>query len=348
MPDSNTTISKSPSSSNHPLFRWFHLHKEKLWWLHSFYALILGIGFMWLGNRNFAYLRLAVFYLGFIWLSSLFLPKLLGHPRLSPPWPRRIQLLINFFNQNFYQQLLFFVLPTYYTSATLGSRNIGFVLLVGLSATLSTLDVVYDRHLSVKRGLTAVFFAFSLFALINVVLPVLWSVSNLRAMRIGAALAFLGFVTLYYRRSQLKARDIGLILLIALLLLGLVELGRSFIPPAPLRLASIQFGRDIEKESLQIESPLTQLAPASSLRIYGLTAIKAPLGLKEKVRHRWYEDGKLVCASPFYNMTDGRVQGFRLWTSCVFESIPPGAKLRLDLETEGGQLIGRAGLSAGK
>jgi Family of unknown function (DUF5924) len=348
MLDSNASIGKSPSSSDHSLFKWLRLHKEKLWWLHSFYALILGIAIMWLGKQNFVYLRLAVFYIGFIWLSSLFLPQLLNHPRLPPPWPRRIHLLINFFNQNFYQQLLFFILPIYYASTTLGSRNIGFVLLVGLSATLSTLDVVYDRHLSVKRGLTAVFFAFSLFALINVALPIMWSVSNLRAMRISAVLAFLGFLTLYYRRSQLKARDITLILLVGLLLFGLIELGRSFIPPAPLRLAGVQFGRDFDKESLQVESPLTQLGPARSLRVYGLTAIKAPLGLKEKVKHRWYEDGRLICDSPFYNMTGGRVEGFRLWTSCVFESIPPGVRLRLDLETEGGQLIGRAALSAGR
>lgn len=348
MPDSNTTIWKSPLSSDHPLLRWFHLHKEKLWWLHSFYALILGIGIMWLGSKNFAYLRVTVFYISFIWLSSLFLPKLLSHPRLTQLWRRRIHLLINFFNQNLYQQLLFFVLPIYCASATLGSRNIGFVLLVGLSATLSTLDVVYDRHLSVKPSLTAVFFAFSLFGLINVVLPVLWSVSNLRALRISAVLAFLGFLTLYYRPLQWRSRGIALALLIALFLLGLVELGRSFIPPAPLRLASVQFGRDIQRESLEVESPLTRLDPARSLRVYGLTAIKAPLGLKEKVRHRWYENERLICDSPFYGMTGGRMQGFRLWTSCVLESIPPGAELRLDLETEGGQLIGRAALSRGK
>ena len=45
--------------------------------MHSFYALLLGVGFMWLGERNFAYLRIAVFHIGFIWLSSFMLPRLL-------------------------------------------------------------------------------------------------------------------------------------------------------------------------------------------------------------------------------------------------------------------------------
>lgn len=347
--DSQAAILKPPSWSKHPPFNWLYLHREKIWWLHSFYALILGIGIMWLGTRNFAYLRVTVFYVGFIWVSSLLLPNLAEYPRLSTAWARRIRLVVNYFNKNFYQQMLFFVLPVYYGSATLWSRNILFVLLVGLSATLSSLDIVYDRHLSVRRSLTAVFFAFNLFALINVMLPVLWSISNTWAMRVSAVLALLGFLTLYYPPSQWRAPgNLALLFLIASMLLILVELGRSFIPPAPLRLAKVQFGREVERESRQIKSPLTKGFAERSLQVYGLTAIKAPLGLKERVRHRWYENDKLVCESPLYSVVGGREEGFRLWTRCTFTGIPPGALLRLDLETKGGQLIGRAWLRAGK
>jgi hypothetical protein len=127
-----------------------------------------------------------------------------------------------------------------------------------------------------------------------------------------------------------------------------VELGRPFIPPAPLRLVSVELGTDFQKESLQIESPLTEFSPGQSLRLYGLTAIKAPLGLKERVQHRWYMNEKLIFTSPFYAMTGGREEGFRLWTSLYFESIPAGAELRLDLQTEGGQLIGRRRVNAGR
>jgi len=345
MPDSNANIATSRSSSRHRLIEWLHLHEEKLWWLHSFYALILGVAIMWLGKRNFSYLRLVVFHIGFIWLSSLFLPKLLNHPRLPASWAPRLRLLVNFFNKNLYQQMLFFVLPIYFASATPGSRNIIFLILLGLSATLSTLDVVYDRHLAVKRGLTAVFFAFNLFALINVMLPILWSVSNTLTTRVSAALAFLGFLSLYYPASQSKTRRRALAFGIGLLIFALVEVARSFIPPAPLRLASVEFGREFDKDSLRVVSPLTELQPNQPLRLYGVTSIKAPLGLTERVRHRWYENGKLIFASPFYNMVGGRAEGFRLWTSFSFNSIAPGTKLRLDLETEGGQLIGRAGLN---
>jgi len=344
MPNSNASIATSRSSFRHRLIAWFHLHQEKLWWLHSLYALILGIGIMWLGKRNFSYLRLVVFHISFIWLSSLLLPMLLNHPRLPVPWTPRLRFLVNFFNKNLYQQMLFFVLPIYYASATLVSRNIAFVLLVGLSATLSTLDVIYDRHLSAKRVLTATFFAFNLFTLINVMLPILWSVSNTLTTRVSAALACLGFLSLYYPSSQSKFRRRALGLATGLLFFALIELGRPLIPPAPLRLASVEFGKDFDKASLRIIFPLAELPPTQPLRLYGVTSIKAPLGLTERVRHRWYQNGKLIFASPFYNMVGGREEGFRLWTSFSFNSIAPGTKLRLDLETEGGQLIGRAEL----
>lgn len=344
MPNSDANIATSRSSSRRRLTDWLHLHKEKLWWLYSLYSLLLGIGMMWLGKRNFYFLRVAVLHISFIWLSSLFLPKLLNHPRLPAPWAPRLRLLVNFFNKNLYQQMLFFVLPIYYASVTLGSANIIFVILVALSATLSTIDVIYDRHLSVKRGLTAVFFAFNLFALINVMLPILWSISNTLATRVSATLAFLGFLSLYYPRSQSKIRSLALAFGTGILMLGLAELGRPFIPPAPLRLASVEFGSEFDKDSLRVLSPLTELQPNQPLRLYGVASIKAPLGLTERVRHRWYENGKLIFASPFYNMVGGREEGFRLWTSFSFNAHAPGTKLRLDLETEGGQLIGRAGL----
>lgn len=326
---------------------WFRRHKEKLWWLHSLYALLLGIAFIWLGARSYAYLRIAVFHVGFIWLSSLFLPKALAHPRLPPRWAGGIRLLINYFNKNLYQQVLFFVLPIYYASATLRSRNFVFVVLVGLSTALSTVDVVYDRHLSVKQSWTAVFFAFNLFALINVILPVLWSVNHAWATRLSALLALAGFLTLY---SPLSSRRGGLAfgVLVGVLLAVLVERGRSFIPPAPLRLVAAEFGAGFQAESRRVEPPLSRLEPGGPRRIYGLTAVRAPLGLKERVRHLWYEDGSLVWASPFYEMLGGREEGFRLWTAHTVERVSPGSEVTLDLETEGGQLIGRAVLGAGR
>ncbi len=346
MLNSNAAVDKSLSRSTWPVVRWFQRHRDKVWWLHSLYALIFGIAIMWLGTQRFAYLRVTFFHIGFIWLSSLFLPRLLNHPRLSARWAARLRLCINYFNKNFYQQMLFFVLPIYYASATLFSRNIVFVLLVGLSAVLSTLDVVYDRHLSVSRTLSALFFGFNLFALVNVMLPVLWSVSNTWTTRISAVISAFAFLTLFHPRGQSKRWRLALGSLVTTLLIVLVEMGRAFIPPVPLSLASAAFGTSFQPNALRLESTVTELAPGQPVRVYALTAIKAPLGLKEGVQHRWYQNGKLLWASPFYDVTGGREEGFRLWTVANFGPASPRTELRLDVETEGGQLIGRGFLKA--
>src|SRR5262245_14656508 len=167
-----TSPEKAPAV--HPLAAALLRNQERLWWLHSVYALLFGIGVMWLGHRNFVLLRVILFYVLFIWITSLLLPRLV--PKLGDRYGRWLHRVIHYFNRNFYQQILFVILPLYYASATLRSRNVVFVILLGASALLSTLDVVYDRHLSTKWTWAALFFAFNLFAGVNVMLCVLWGV----------------------------------------------------------------------------------------------------------------------------------------------------------------------------
>jgi hypothetical protein len=64
------------------------------------------------------------------------------------------------------------------------------------------------------------------------------------------------------------------------------------------------------------------------------------------VRHRWFLNDRLVWESPFHAIVGGREAGFRYWTRCYFENIQAGDALRLDVETDGGQLIGRSRLVA--
>ncbi len=112
-----------------------------------------------------------------------------------------------------------------------------------MSALVSTLDVFYDQHLSVRRGLTAVFFAFNLFACINVMLPVVFRISNRVALPVSAALAVLAFATIRYRLGELARYRIRLhVGLAGMVLVLLVSLGRPLIPPAPLRVLKTEFG----------------------------------------------------------------------------------------------------------
>jgi hypothetical protein len=316
-------------------------HGDLFWWLHSVWALLIGAGMMWLGSRHYGLLRIAVFQIAFIWIASLIVPALVNRPPESSRWAHRTRLVINYFSRNFYQQLLFLLLPIYYASATAWSWNMLFVAFVAVSALLSTLDVVYDRHLSVRRSLMAVFFAFNLFACINVMLPLVWRISNAAGMRASAVLALVAFVTILFGRRRLLAPLTWVIVVASAgVLLVTVEFGRPLIPPAPLRLVSYSFGSALNARALRMTRAIDRVDPGWSGRLYALTAIYAPMGLEDRVAHRWYENGRLVYTSPFHKLVGGRKEGFRLWTSFPLVRVP-GGRLRVDIETEAGQLIGR-------
>lgn len=328
-----------------PASAWLHRHETRLWWLHSAWALAFGIGVMWLGARNYAWLRATYGYVAFIWVASFALPRLLRSTRLASRWRRPLRLAVNYFVKNFYQQLLFFVLPVYWASSTPGSGNSFFVGLVAIAALLSTFDVVYDRHLSAKRILGATFFGFNLFVCVNVVLPVLWQVSNTTALRVSLGLAIVAMITLAVELPRVRDRSVlvGLAASAALLVV-LVELGRWWIPPAPLRIVHAEFGDRIQRQPPVVTSRLDRIPDVAGTRLYVVTAISAPLGLRDRVRHVWSIDGERAFVSPPYQVTGGREEGYRLWTSLALTPATRPAVVQVDVETEGGQLIGRTRL----
>jgi hypothetical protein len=324
-------------------------HERLLWGLHSVWALALGVVVMWAGARNYAWLRVTIFYLAFLWLASLFVPALVDRPGTGTTWRGRLRLVVNYFTKNFYQQLLFFLLPVYYGSASAWSANLLFVAFLAASALLSTFDVVFDQHLSVRRGLTAVFFAFNLFACINVMLPVLWSIGNSVALRVSALLAVAAFATIRYSFGELARHETRVqIGVAAMALILLVALGRPFIPPAPLRVLQTEFGTGINRAVFQVSAPITSLPVGWAGRVYGVTSIYAPLGLRDRIGHRWYQNGRLVYASPFYRLEGGRPEGFRLWTSAPVTDVQSGTRLRVEAWTEAGQLVGRGTIAAAR
>jgi len=188
-----------------------------------------------------------------------------------------------------------------------------------------------------------VFFAFNLFACINVMLPVVWNFKNSFALRLSALIALAGFSSFALAERWLRRRDRGLLVLAAALLLaGITELGRPLVPPAPLRLAGCAFGLGCDEPAKRLHGELRRLPAGGPRRIYVLTAILAPLGLKDRVGHRWYLDGRPVYSSPWVSLSGGRRRGFRLWTFHTLAGIGPDSLLRVDVRTEAGQLIGRA------
>ena len=327
---------------------WFARHETELWWLHSLWALAFGIGVMWLGSRNFAYLRIAIIHVAFIWITSMALPFIIRGGSLSKPWRGRAQLLINYLNKNFYQQLLFFILPVFWLSTTPGSRNVLFVVVLATAALLSTMDLVYDRHVAVRRVLTALFFSFSVFAGAAAALPILWQIETAYALWLAAVIAAVGAVTLIMSERRIdwqRTWFAGGLIVLGLFLM--VEYGRPFIPPAPLRIQNADFGTQMEMRDGPRITRKVGVTPADPRgQVYVVTAVYAPRGLHDRVRHVWYQGARPLTRSRWYDLDGGRKEGYRLWTSLSLSADLAGKALHVDVETESGQLIGRASLAA--
>lgn len=349
-----TTASTPPAGRGGPPFRFLQQplaflarHQAALWWLHSAWALGCGVAVMWIGTRHFAFVRVAVVYVVVIWVVTLLSPWLLSHPALSHR-SRWLRLAVNYVSRNFYQQVLFFVLPIYYASATATSVNVLFVVLVGVSALISTLDVVYDRHLSTNRDLTAAFFALNLFACLTAAVPIVWHVGPSLALRISGGLSFVGFASFYLGRRADAARPWAGMLAVVLALVLIITRGQRLIPPVPMRLSSTAFGDQVDRQTLQMNARFDHVPRGWAGTLDAVTAINAPMGLSESMRHRWRVDGVTVRTTDAHQVNGGRREGFRLWTALPLAGAPPGARISVDVEMENGQLVGRATILVAK
>ena len=202
-----------------------------------------------------------------------------------------------------------------------------------------------------KAGLTlytALFFAFAVFAGAAAALPILWQIQTAYALWLAAAIAAAGATTLILSERRIdwqRTWFAGGLIVLGLFLM--VEYGRPFIPPAPLRIQSADFGTQVDlrggpRVSKRIDSTPTD--PRG--QVYLVTAIYAPRGLHDRVRHVWFHGGRAVQHSRWYDVDGGREGGYRLWTPFTLSRDLAGKALHVDVETEGGQLIGRAALPA--
>jgi hypothetical protein len=216
---------------------------------------------------------------------------------------------------------------------------------LAVSAVLSTIDIVYDRFVSMRRTLSAWFFAFNVFAVVNLALPVLFGVSTHRALAAGTLAAVAGFVTIASRLSRLRQGRawVGIVAGAALVVWASGGM-RPFVPPAPLRLISTEFGVGLDRATLRVTGTVDAVPPRFEGRIFVVTALRAPLGLKDRVELRWYRGSRRVSASAAHEIAGGRREGFRLWSALAIRPGDGEEPLRIDVVTEAGQLVGQATL----
>ena len=104
---------------------------------------------------------------------------------------------------------------------------------------------------------------------------------------------------------------------------------------------SVRFGTSLAENGRDVASPLGSLPAGVPVRLLAVAAIQAPAGLQEGVRHVWSIDGQVLFESRLIEITGGRGRGFRSRSGASLPALLPGQRVRLEVETAHGQLIGR-------
>jgi hypothetical protein len=237
-------------------------------------------------------------------------------------------------SQSMVQLSLFFSLPFYFRAAAMPAHwgFIGVLASAGLITLWSPLIDAAMRHPIFGAPLQAV----ATLAGLGCVLPLL-GFSNRDSMLIAVATTAGGavLIALLKRSGRLAA------LIVALgLVVGYIQGGARFVPPAPLRFVQGQIGTSVIERRLSDPSVTFARPPA---QLVCFTAIAAPRGLRDRLRHVWRQNGGLRVEIPL-EVRGGRDKGFRTWST--YHRPAPG-NWTCTVETESGQRVGRVSARVG-
>jgi hypothetical protein len=312
-------------------------------WGVSLASLTGGVFTLFVFRRGLPNIAWIVGYLLLLWLIFAVLVEL--RQPLAESGRRSGRLVVtaaDYTIQTLYHGLLLFVLPAYWASTTLTSRNVVFLVLLVLLTVLATFDPWYRAIVHPRPFLGYVFFVVSIFAALNVALPLVglppfWA---LMASAFAASLAITPVVRRAGDRTWVGALRVTVAL--GVVAVALAAVGRAWIPPAPLFMARAAILWDV-LDLDNVEALPTTLS-AAEVRERGLvayTAIYAPAGLRQSVSHVWRHRGRVIEVVSLAPVLGGRREGYRTYSRKT--SFPDDSEGRwsVDVVTASGQLIGR-------
>lgn len=336
-------------------------HGRKLWWLHSAYALALGVSVIVFAQKGFDHARWLAVTVGAAWLLVVFFFRVFGSGRQqghldgATPKVKLRFFAMTYALKNLYQGMLFFLLPFYWKSTSLASHNTWFVALLGACALLSTLDIVFDRVVFRFRALASVFHAVALFGCLNLVVPALFpDTRTLVSLLVATAVTVIGFWTIHVDVAMLKDRRWLAAFAVSLAgALGAAYGGRTAIPPVPMYVAHGAVGPIVLADG-RLGMEVSDLHPSVVDKLIAITDVVVPGGKGDRLVHVWRHDGhevhraaestlQLAAVDPDTRDPSRDKGTIRLRSQLTGGQLP--ARLvgswTVDVETQDGQLVGR-------
>jgi len=311
-------------------FRWLRSTVVRFMpWISLAAGLWSAFGFV----RRYEQARIVAWMLAGAWLVAFVLASLRwwAAKRRNPSrWLRFGDFALVWTAQNLSQEILFFTIPFWVRSTTWSSRNAIFTSLLFALAATTLFDPLYFGKIAARTRLLLVHKALVAFAGLAFVVPALAGAHTSEALAVAGGLAGatagLAVGGRRWIRTSATGGVVGVLASIA---------ASGWIPPVPLRVESGVIAKGVHG---RIPSDTLSVA-ATGTELWAWTPVFAPAGLSDTVVHRWYRDDRLVAEIPLA-LRGGRKDGFRTWSSSRRAADAPG-EVRLDVSTNGGQLVGR-------
>lgn len=326
-------------------------HGRKLWWLHTSYALGIGTFVAMFAQKGFAWGRWLIVSLGVAWLLIVLFFRFFGSGEREQRFATaetkaRLRFLVmTYVLKNLYQGMLFFLLPFYWKSATVDSANIGFVVLIGVCAALSTIDLVFDNVLMRSKLIASIFYAVALFGCLNLVLPAV--VPNLRTI---ATLMAASSVTVFaFWAVHIPFRSVtsikNLVLLGSCMLAGAAAsyFSRRAVPPVPMYVSEGAVGSHVLPDG-RLAMEVKSLNASAIQHLIAVTDVVTPGGKGDRLQHVWRHEGRTVHrSSEDTSWVWGPSGTVRLRSSLTGQDLPTrlAGHWAVDVETQDAQLVGR-------
>lgn len=329
----DTETQPAPSKS----FRGAALARQYYHWLGPWVSLGLGLLTIRFLRHGFDYAPIAALLVLLGWTSAAFLQRLLDRrAQVAEPTRREriLQSALSLVVASTFQNVLFFLVPLWLTSATWPSWNIAFPVLLALMAVVSCFDRLYFKGVMQRPWSRTIWSGLLLFACLDpAVLSWVGTSSRWRmALTAGLSALIAGLVQARRARPRRAALLTGAGVVVTALAALLVQ---PLLPPVPIVLVGGDVGTDVVERYLEGQA---ESFPAGVERVYAWFSVAAPAAFEQRVRFVWSRDGDEIGRPHDTQIVGGRQSGFRTWS---YASRPPAGEWQVELLSEAGQLIGR-------
>jgi hypothetical protein len=303
-------------------------------------ALALGLGVYSQVNagRTISFAPKAVALLVVAWAVAAGAGEWLPEARPDEPharWRNLLRLATATIAISLFRNVLFFLVPVWFTSSTLTSINIVAPLALAAAAGLSCFPNYFRAHVLDRPRARTLWSSSVLFAALVPATAVEISASPRLSLALAAAISWV-VASLVSSREVLETKQGRLVLARGAGIAALAcALAAPILPPVPV--ASLAAVTGTSLHSREVDGIATRF-PAGTKRVVAWFAIQAPRNYRQGLRFAWYRDGEPAGHIVAKDVVGGREQGFR---TSSFTTAPQPGSWRVDLLTDASQLIGR-------